>query len=87
MIDSYNEYIPKPLPISEFGFIAPYWADVDLRGSGDVYYRQTTDPILLARACNEIQRAYPSSQSVTNLLIVTWSIVGYYNSNADKVSL
>ena len=67
--------------------IAPYWADVDTRGTGNVYYRQTTDPILLARATSEIRTAFPESSNVTiiNLLIATWNRVGYYLRNTDKV--
>ena len=70
-------------------FIAPYWADTDLRAAGQVYYRQTKDPVLLARATDEIQRTYRLSQNVivTNLVVVTWDAVGYFNSNIDKVRL
>ena len=65
----------------------PYWADVDTRGVGDVYYRQTTDPNLLARATSEIRAAFPSSRNVTirRLLIATWDNVGYYFQSTDKV--
>ena len=67
--------------------IAPYWADVDTRGTGRIFYRQTTDPSLLARASSEIQAAYPLSQNIeiTNLFIVTWDAVGYYDYEIDKV--
>ena len=84
---SYNTYIPRLLPINGTQFIAPYWADFDLRGFGQIFYRQTKDPVLLARATNEIQRAFPLSQNtnVINLFIVTWDSVGYYNSRVDKV--
>ena len=62
---------------------------MDLRGIGQVYYRQTSDAVLLARANNEIQIAFPMSQTVniTNLLIVTWDAVGYYYRHTDKVIL
>ena len=82
----YNIHIPDPLPL-EASFIVPYWADVDLRGTGQVYYRQTKDPFLLARATNEIHEAFPSSKNVTviNLLIVTWDAVGYFKKHTDKV--
>ena len=88
MTNLYNHYRPIQLPL--FGsqrFIAPYWADVDLRGTGEVYYRQTNDPVLLARATNEIQTAFPMSQDVdiTHLFIVTWDAVGYYFRHIDKV--
>jgi len=68
-------------------FIAPYWADADIRGTGEIYYRQTNNPVLLARATNEIQTAFPMSQNVniTNLFIVTWDAVGYYLRRTDKV--
>lgn len=66
--------------------IAPYWADIDTRGTGEVYYRQTTDLDLLNRATCEIKAAFPLSKRITNLLIVTWDAVGYYNQQTDKVS-
>ena len=68
--------------------IAPYWADVDTRGTGRVFYRQTSDPSLLARATSEIRTAFPESSNVTiiNLLIATWNRVGYYFRNTDKVN-
>ena len=83
----YNYWYPRSLPINDTQFIAPYWADFDQRGTGNVFYRQTRDPSLLARATNEIQAAFPMSQNVivTNLLIVTWDTVGYYSRNTDKV--
>ena len=67
--------------------IAPFWADVDTRGTGNVFYRQTTDPNLLARATNEIKSAFRTSSNttITNLLIVTWDAVGYYSQHTDKV--
>ena len=68
--------------------IAPYWADADTRGSGQVFYRQTTDPSLLVRATREIRTALHLSQNVTitNLLIATWRDVDhYYYRNSNKV--
>ena len=67
-------------------YIAPYSYDVDTRGIGDIYYRQTTDPSLLARATIEIQTAFSVSLNVSNLFIATWDRVGYYPSGTDRVS-
>jgi len=66
--------------------IAPYWADFDTRETGEVYYRQTTDPDLLDRATCEIMAAFPLSNKITNLLIATWDAVGYSDSWTEKVS-
>lgn len=88
MTNPFNDQAPRALPLSgNDRFITPYWADVDIRGIGEVYYRQTDNSILLARATNEIKAAFPTSQNVnvTSLLIVTWDSVGYYNSRTDKV--
>ena len=86
---SYNPYTPLALPLSGNQIIAPYWSDVDITGIGQIFYRQTTNSTLLARATNEIRAAFPTSQNVnvTNLLIATWDAVGYYNDGIDKVSM
>ena len=70
-------------------FVAPYWADTDIRGTGEVFYRQTTNELLLAEVARDLQTAFPMYHNVTitNLLIVTWNAVGYYNMQTDKVSL
>jgi len=83
----YNIRTPLAFPLNGNQIIAPYWADVDTRGSGQVFYRQTTDPSLLARATSELKLAFPGSRIVTiqNLLIATWYRVGYYHENFDKV--
>ena len=85
---TFNLSTPLSLPLSGTDkIIAPYWADVDTRGTGNIYYRQTTDPSLLARATSEIRAAFSTSQNfmAKHLLIITWNAVGYYYRNTDKV--
>ena len=87
-LEGVSQHTPDPFPL--FGarpLIAPYWADVDTRGTGTVWYRETTDPLLLARAMDEIQTAFISqgSFSPTFLFIATWDRVGYFDSNTDRV--
>ena len=84
----YNVHTPLSFPLNGTSkIIAPYWADVDTRGAGQVFYRQTTDPNLLARATSEIRATFSNSQNVTitDLLIATWDNVGYYYRKSDKV--
>jgi len=86
--DRFNVRTPKSLPLNTADkIIAPYWADVDTRIIGQVFYRQTTDPSLLARATNEIRAAFSNLHNVTitDLFIATWDNVGYYNRKSDKV--
>ena len=62
---------------------------MDTRGTGEIYYRETTNSTLLARATNEIETAFPITQNVniTNLFIATWDAVGYYSRGTDKVGM
>ena len=75
------------MPLRSYQFVAPYWADVDIRGTGEIFYRQSTDPSLLARASLEITNALSINHTIEikHLLIATWNAVGYYYSNTDKV--
>ena len=70
-------------------FVAPYWADSDIRGTGEVFYHQTSDEILLAEVTSDLQSAFPEFQDliITNLLVVTWNAIGYHHRNTDKVSV
>ena len=87
MNNRFNSWTPVLLPITNVQLIAPYWADFDLRTTGNIFYRQTRDPALLDRATNEIQAAFPASENVKviNLVIVTWDSVGYFRNGTDKV--
>lgn len=80
-----------PLPLSNLTqhILAPYWADVDTRQTGNIFLCQTSERSLLARATREVQSAYPTSSNVTikKLLIVTWDAVGYYFFRSDKVRM
>ena len=70
--------------------IAPFWADVDTRGTGDVWYHNSTDPLLLNRASIDIRNAFPAQAAAgftaTDMFIATWDGVGYFNQHTDLVS-
>ncbi|MBL4769904.1 MAG: hypothetical protein JKY61_01860 [Planctomycetes bacterium] len=69
---SFNTFSASGFPINGFPMLAPFWGDVDTRGtaSGNVWTREWStangDPI--------------------NRLVVTWDNVGYYNSATDKLN-
>ena len=95
-------FTPRSFPISEgdslysIPMIAPYWADTDIRpaNSGNVSYRETSDPELIARARSDIMRdplLFPevdfSTFFPTSILIATWDHIGYHSRHSDKVTL
>ncbi len=82
-----SQYTPNPFGELNIKLIAPYWADVDTRGAGAVWYRECNDTELLARATEEIRRAFldQGSFTTTYLFITTWDHVGYFEEKNDKV--
>ena len=59
-----------------------------------MWYRETSDPELIARARSDIMRdplLFPevdfSTFFPTSIFIATWDHVGYYSQHSDKVSI
>ena len=79
--------IPTPFPS---GFtpplIAPYW---EFFGSGNIYYRQTSNLTLLQRVHDQIQESFPSTGNFnpTNLFIATWDQVPGYLFGPNLVGI
>ena len=87
-----TQFTPNAFPLSSSRtLIAPFWADVDTRGTGDVWYHNSTDADLLNRASKEIRNAFPTQAAAgftaTDLFIATWNRVGYYHSRIDLVRM
>jgi len=71
------DYTPDPFPVADQPMIAPYWADVDIRGE----------------ACSGFGGDLGCSDPVDNgvwwhlepgLMVVTWNQVGYFACHDDK---
>uniref|UniRef100_A0A8C5R3R2 NIDO domain-containing protein n=1 Tax=Leptobrachium leishanense TaxID=445787 RepID=A0A8C5R3R2_9ANUR len=85
---SISQYVPSDLPVGSGNpFLAPLWTDVDNRLAGSIYYRQSTDPELLARATADIRSyfCYPEF-SAHWVFVATWDKVPYYGQSPDKVN-
>ena len=85
-------FTPESFPIAGRFLIAPFWADVDTRGTGEVYFKETVNRTLLTLARKVIQRATHQAAGLSSfrprwLLIATWYQVGYFSSHTDKVRL
>ena len=70
--------------------IAPFWADVDTKGTGEVYFKESCDDALLTLAKKVIQNATHQAAGLSRfkpkwLLIATWYKVGYFSRHADLV--
>ena len=86
-----SSFTPEAFPIaSRRVLLSPYWGDVDTRTSdgGFVYYRNTTDSILLTKATSQVRTLFPafSNFTPTFLFIATWDHVGYFAQHTEKVN-
>ncbi|NXX18698.1 SNED1 protein, partial [Podargus strigoides] len=83
------EFTPQPFPLDGHRpFVAPYWADVDTREGGDVFYRQSRDPELLARLARDLVVAVPPGDPLpepTWAFVATWHRVAFFGTAGKKV--
>uniref|UniRef100_A0A674GA76 NIDO domain-containing protein n=1 Tax=Taeniopygia guttata TaxID=59729 RepID=A0A674GA76_TAEGU len=84
------EFTPQPFPLpGRHPFVAPYWADVDTRLGGNVFYRQSQDAQLLARLAQDLAPAVPPGDlppQPTWAFVATWDRVAYFGAASDKVN-
>ncbi|XP_077196888.1 alpha-tectorin-like [Paroedura picta] len=83
-----SQYTPDPFPLTDGrAFVAPFWADVDNRITGEVYYRQSQDQQLLQRVTTDIGVYFPRETFVaTWVFVATWDRVAFYGSLSSKVN-
>jgi hypothetical protein len=86
-----SQYTPDPFPLgSDRRLIAPFWADVDTRKGGVVYYRETQDLAIRIRVSNEIRKYFVRQRkfSAKWVIIVTWlNVARYGGSSSPNVKL
>ncbi len=73
-VSPYITFTPNPFPDSSYNMIAPFWADVDTRGTYDSLGVSTGD------GGSVWYKITPTS------LIVNWNQVGYFSNHTDLVS-
>ena len=78
---------PGPFPASD-ELIAPFWSDVDTRGAGTVWYRNSTAAVDIDFARDYIQMGFPTQPLFTpqTVVVATWHNVGYFDQKSNRVS-
>lgn len=80
-----SQFTPESFPLTDGrAFIAPFWADVHNGIRGEIYYRETMDPAILARATKDIRKHFKDmgAFSATWVFIVTWEEVTFYGGSS-----
>lgn len=72
---SFTRFQPTPLPFTSPPLIAPFWADVDLRKGGSVFYRQTTQSDILQQIAIATLQISGFQFVPTLAFIATWTAV------------
>ncbi|XP_055502008.1 sushi, nidogen and EGF-like domain-containing protein 1 [Leucoraja erinacea] len=79
-----SQFTPVAFPISnDRRVVAAFWADVDNRRAGDVFYRETKDPMILQSATNDIRRYFPELEEFTTqwAFVATWYKVTFFGGS------
>ncbi|XP_024607712.1 alpha-tectorin isoform X8 [Neophocaena asiaeorientalis asiaeorientalis] len=80
-----SQFTPESFPLADGrAFIAPFWADVHNGIRGEIYYRETMDPVILKRATKDIRKYFKdmATFSATWVFIVTWEEVTFYGGSS-----
>jgi len=78
-----NQPTPISFPIDDEDVIAPYWTDIDITHTGNVFFRESIEIEILERITNEIKTANPRLTKFKAhwAFIVTWENVIKKNDN------
>ncbi|GAA6102591.1 sushi, nidogen and EGF-like domain-containing protein 1 isoform X1 [Tachysurus ichikawai] len=79
-----SQFTPVAFPIAgDRRVVAPFWADVDNRQAGIVFYREIKDPTILKRATEDIHYYFPEFPTFTAtwVLVATWHNVTFFGGS------
>lgn len=79
-----SQFTPVAFPIAgDRRVVAPFWADVDNRQAGIVFYRESKDPAILKRATEDIHYYFPEFPTFTAtwVLVATWHNVTFFGGS------
>ncbi|XP_048720780.1 sushi, nidogen and EGF-like domain-containing protein 1 isoform X2 [Caretta caretta] len=80
-----SQFTPVAFPISkDRRVVAAFWADVDNRQAGEVYYRESKDQTILQRATKDIGQYFPEFLEFSALwvFVATWHRVTFFGGSS-----
>ncbi|XP_077865051.1 uncharacterized protein LOC144350857 [Saccoglossus kowalevskii] len=86
-IKEVSEFTPLPFPLGDdWLLVTPYWADIDTKRGGNVFWRETTDPRIVARAARDIAQADPCAlldSEIDWVFVATWDNAAFFDAFED----
>lgn len=80
-----SQFTPVAFPIAgDRRVVAPFWADVDNRRAGRVFYRESREPSVLSRASGDVKTHFSEfpNFNATWVLVSTWHQVTFFGGNS-----
>lgn len=80
-----SQFTPVAFPIAgDRRAVAPFWADVDNRRAGRVFYRESQEPSILRRAAGDVRMYFSEfpNFNATWVLVSTWHQVTFFGGNS-----
>lgn len=85
-----KEFTPAAFPLSgNRRLVAPFWADVDIRKNGQVFYRQTaSDTKLLQQTTLDVTNTFVDHRKfkATWVFVVTWHEVPFFGARGNSMN-
>ncbi|XP_031586368.1 sushi, nidogen and EGF-like domain-containing protein 1 [Oreochromis aureus] len=81
-----SQFTPVAFPIAgDRRVVAPFWADVDNRRAGTVFYRESQDPMILRKASGDVRTYFSEfpNFNATWVHISTWHQVTFFGGNSQ----
>ncbi|XP_038138318.1 sushi, nidogen and EGF-like domain-containing protein 1 [Cyprinodon tularosa] len=81
-----SQFTPVAFPIAgDRRVVAPFWADVDNRLAGSVFFRESQDSSILRRASGDVRTYFAEFPdfNATWVLISTWHQVTFFGGNSQ----
>ena len=66
----YSEYVPTGFPVANFAMVAPFWADIDTRGCGNVWYKIETNPKRIIIIWQEVGYFYGHCDKLNSFQVI-----------------
>lgn len=81
-----NRFFNIPFPLDDPS-IAPLYTHVDLRASGEIYYKESNASEVVSRAGGLVRSSFKNARDFVpnHVFLTTWVNVGYFNEKKDKV--
>lgn len=80
-----SQFTPVAFPIAgDRRVVAPFWADVDNRRAGKVFYRESQEASILKRASDDVRTYFSElpNFNATWVLVATWLQVTFFGGNS-----